>query len=190
VPDLLVDTTSVAATEMDPPSAVATLLWPEEADRRGYLAAAGVPRLLLVRPGSSPPPAWAIDEDWLWTDAPPGDRAHREATLRRRLDSVAGARPIASVVALDEDGLVRRHRRWVALTDLEVRLVQPLLTASGHCVSRADLLEAGWPGEERPDRAVDGVMRRVRSKLRPLGVEIHAVTGAGYLLEVGAAPVL
>jgi hypothetical protein len=36
---------------------------------------------------------------------------------------------------------------------------------------------------------VDGVMRRVRSKLRPLGVEIYAITGAGYLLDVGGARV-
>ena len=173
----------------DTPSAVATLLWPEEADRRDRLAAAGIPRLLLVRPGSSPPPAWSVDEDWLWTDAPPYDRAHREATLRRRLDLVARPAPPRAAVALDEDGLVRRHGRWVALTDLEVRLVRPLLRANGRCLSRTALLEAGWSGEERHERAVDGVIRRVRSKLRPLGVEIHGITGAGYLLEVGAAPV-
>ena len=109
--------------------------------------------------------------------------------MRRRLDLVARPAPPRAAVALDEDGLVRRHGRWVALTDLEVRLVRPLLRANGRCLSRTALLEAGWSGEERHERAVDGVIRRVRSKLRPLGVEIHGITGAGYLLEVGAAPV-
>ena len=41
------------------------------------------------------------------------------------------------------------------------------------------------PGEAREDRAVDGAVRRARTKLRDLGVEIHGITGVGYLLEVG-----
>ncbi len=189
--DLLADTTSAMRTDTDHrPSVIVALRWPEESDRRDHLAAAGIPRLLLVSPGSAPPPVWAVDEDWLWTDAPPEDRAHREATLRRRLDLIAGpaSTPPSSIV-LDGDGLARRHGRWVALSDLEVRLVRPLLAANGRCVSRAVLLEAAWAGEERHDRAVDGAIRRVRSKLRSLGVQIHGIAGVGYLLEVGAAPV-
>ncbi|HEY5888479.1 MAG TPA: winged helix-turn-helix domain-containing protein [Acidimicrobiales bacterium] len=187
---LLVDATSAMPRETNHyPAVIVTLRWPEESDRRDHLAAAGIPRLLLVSPGAAPPPVWAVEEDWLWTDAPVGDRAHREATLRRRLDLIAGpAPPLTSSIALDEDGLVRRHGRWVALTELEVRLVRPLLAANGRSVSRADLLQAGWIGERRHDRAVDGAIRRMRSKLRPVGVQIHGITGVGYLLEVVAAP--
>ena len=174
-----------------PPSTgvVVPLRWPEEAERRDELAAAGIPRLLLVSPEATPPLDWAVDEDWITADAPPEDRAHREATLRRRLDLVVGPPPRRRcLVVVDEDGLARRDGHWVALSALEVRLVGPLLVATGHCVSRDRLLDAGWPGEARPCRAVDGAIRRLRVKLRPLGVRIHGITGAGYLLEVGAYP--
>jgi len=191
VQELLADATSAGRTEATHrPSVIVALRWPEESVRRDHLAAAGIPRLLLISPGASPPPVWAVDEDWLSADASLEDRAYREATLRRRLELVTDpAPPVVAGMVVDEDGLARRHGRWVALTDLEVRLVRPLVAANAHCVSRAELLEAAWPGEERRDRAVDGAIRRVRTKLRPLGAQIHGITGVGYLLEVGAAPV-
>lgn len=169
---------------------IVALRWPEESARRDQLAAAGIPRLLLVSAGATPPSVWALDEDWILASAPAAERGHREATLRRRLDRRAEPprRPTVGV-AIDDDGLVRREGRWVALSELEVRLIAVLLAARGRCVSRDRLLEVGWPGQERDDRAVDGVVRRARAKLAALGVEIHGITGAGYLLEVGAAPV-
>jgi DNA-binding winged helix-turn-helix (wHTH) protein len=169
---------------------VVTLRWPDESARRNELAAAGIPRLLLVTPGASPPIAWEVDEDWIAFSAPEDERAHRVATLRQRLHLVA--RPPTGphcAVVIDEDGLARRDGLWVALSELEIRLVGPLLADTGHCVSRSRLLEAGWPAEERPSRAVDGAVRRLRAKLAPLGVRIHGITGSGYLLEVGAVPV-
>jgi hypothetical protein len=170
--------------------AIVSLRWPAEADRRRELAAEGIPRLLLVAPGARPPSPWELDEDWIAEDAPLEDRRHRERTLRQRLALVA--RPGAEVdhgLVVDDDGLVRRGGRWVALTDLELRLVRPLVAAPGRCVSRAVLLEAGWPGEARATRIVDGAIRRLRAKLRPLDVAVHGITGVGYLLEVGAGPV-
>lgn len=172
------------------PPVVIPVHWPEEANRRRELAAAGIPRLLLVAPGAAPPSEWEVDEDWIALGATSDEQAHREATIRRRLALVAEppAGPHCGV-AVDEDGLARRDGLWVALSELEVRLVRPLLVESGHCVSRARLLDAGWPGEARMSRAVDGAIRRLRAKLRPLGVRIHGITGAGYLLEVGPSPI-
>ena len=165
------------------------LQWPEEADRREQMAMAGVPRLLLVSPGATPPAVWGVDEDWISVEAPASERADREMTLRRRLLLRRDPRTPPVGVVLDADGLVRRAGRWVALSELETRLVGLLLAAAGRGVSRAQLLDAGWPGQEREDRAVDGAVRRARTKLRDLGVEIHGITGVGYLLEVGGAPV-
>ncbi len=165
------------------------LQWPEEADRREQLAMAGVPRLLLVSPGATPPAVWGVDEDWVSVEAPASERDDREMTLRRRLELRRGPTTPTAGLVLDDDGLVRRAGRWVALSELETRLVGLLLAAAGRCVSRAQLLDAGWPGQEREDRAVDGAVRRARAKLRDLGVEIHGITGVGYLLEVGGAPV-
>ena len=177
----------MAVTE--PPPTVVPVQWPDEATRREELAAAGVPRLLLVAPGARPPASWSVDEDWIQADAASEERAHREATLRRRLDLVADPppRPHCGLV-VDEDGLARRDGRWVALSDLEVRLLQALLRRPGRCIPRPELLAAAWPGEARPDRAVDGAIRRVRAKVAPLGVRIHGITGVGYLLEVASGP--
>ena len=178
-----------APPTMEGPDVIVPLRWPEESARRDQLAAAAVPRLLVVSAGASPPKAWAIDEDWILAEAPTAERGHREATLRRRLDQrIQPPRWRVVGVTLDNDGLVRREGRWVALSGLEVRLVAVLLAERGRCVSRARLLEAGWPGQQRDDRAVDGAVRRARAKLAVLGVEIHGITGAGYLLEVGTAP--
>jgi DNA-binding response OmpR family regulator len=171
------------------PAVIVSVHWPAEAARRRELAAAGIPRLLLVAPGEGPPLEWDVDEDWIQASATPEERSHREATLRRRLDLVDQPAPAARCgVVIDPDGLARRDGRWVALSDLEIRLVGPLLQSVGHCVTRARLLEAGWPGQPRPARAVDGAVRRLRAKLRPLDVRIHGITGAGYLLDVGDRP--
>ena len=168
---------------------IVPLHWPEEAARREQLAMAGVPRLLLVSAGATPPTTWGVDEDWISVDTPDAERLDRETTLRCRLELRRAPTTPTVGVTLDEDGLVRRAGRWVALSDLETRLVGLLLAAAGRCVSRAQLLDAGWPDQEREDRAVDGAVRRARTKLRDLGVEIHGITGVGYLLEVGGAPV-
>lgn len=68
------------------------LQWPEEADRREQLAMAGVPRLLLVSPGATPPAVWGVDEDWVSVEAPASERDDREMTLRRRLELRRGDR--------------------------------------------------------------------------------------------------
>lgn len=173
------------------PGVIVPLRWPDQARRRNQLADAGVPRLLLVAAGVSPPSCWALDEDWVAEDADPAERAHRERTLRHRLSGGPVPTPRAVPgVFVDEDGLVRRDGRWVALSALEAALVRPLLAERGRCVGRPALAAAAWPGQDREDRAVDGAVRRLRAKLHPLGVEIHGITGAGYLLEVvGPAPV-
>ena len=174
------------------PVPVVALRWPEEAIRRRELADSGIPRLLLVSPGARPPSVWEVDEDWIAETAPPDERDHRERTLRQRLALVTQPRPQVPWgvgLVVDDDGLVRRDGRWVALSDLEQRLVAPLLAAAGRCVSRSALLDAGWPGETRSPRTVDGAIRRLRAKLRPLDVRVHGINGVGYLLEVGPTPV-
>jgi hypothetical protein len=191
VHDLRADVASAGrAAHPARPPVIVPVRWPEEADRRQELADGGIPRLLLVAAGAAPPTHWAVDEDWISETAPRDERAHRERTLRQRL-ALLEAPTVGSgpAVAMDEDGLVRRGGRWVALSELEVRLLGPLLANAGHCVSRVTLLEAGWPGEERSSRSVDGGIRRLRAKLRGLGVLVHGITGVGYLLEVGPNPV-
>jgi two-component system, OmpR family, response regulator len=167
---------------------VAHVAWPAEAHRRRELAAAGVPRLLIVDPVAAPPPSWDPDEDWVGADEDPADLAHREQTLRRRVALLDRPPPPRPRLVVDREDLVHRSGRWVALSPTEAAVVRMLAQGEGRVLSRRTLAEAAWPGERRDDRAVDGVIRRARSKLAALGVEVHGVTGAGYLLEVGPSP--
>lgn len=162
---------------------VVLLRWPDDEERRQRLAASGRPRLLLVAPGHRAPTTIDPLEDWLRSPAEPEELAHRREGLMRR----AKGRP---ALVLDEDGVLRVGDAWVALTEVEHRLVAPLVRHLNAVVHRDDLLEAGWPdGPPSDPRAVDTGVKRVRRRLAPLGARIHAVAGRGYLLEcAGVAP--
>jgi two-component system, OmpR family, response regulator len=164
---------------------VAHLAWPREAHRRRELAEAGIPRLLIVEGGATPPRTWDLDEDWV-TD--PGEVGHRERTLRRRVSLLADPTGLPPVVTVDDDDLVHRTDRWVALSAIEAALVRLLLDREGRAVGRPELAAAAWPDQQRDDRAVDGAIRRARPKLAPLSVAIHGLAGVGYLLDVVSGP--
>lgn len=155
---------------------VAFVRWPSEAERRDELAERGVPRLLLVEPGAVPPDEWDDDEDWIRIPADPVDLHHRAEALRR---FVVGE----PTVVLDDDGLLRRGERWVALAPVEAALVETLLERWAELVRRPDLEAAAWPQGGVDGRALDRAVTRVRSKVAPLGLRISCVTACGYLLE-------
>jgi hypothetical protein len=174
--------------DREPPGSrppVVHLRWPEEADRRLLLEAAAIPRLLIVDPSSRPPTDCADDEDWIRTDSPLEDRRRREAMIQHRVQARGRLpQPLARAIVIDEDGLARRLGRWVALTELEQRLVRCFLDGGGRAVSRGELLAAGWQRDDHGQRIVDGAVRRLRGKLSALGVSIHGIAGVGYLLDV------
>jgi hypothetical protein len=164
------------------PDDVTTVRWPSEAHRRVALAAAHRACLLLVEADEHPPPAWGDLEDWAREGADPVELFVRCERLRRR--AVEHLPPV-----VDDDGLVWRRGRWVALTPVELRGFAPLLARPGHGVGRAELLASIAPGTDVDDhRTVDRVMRRLRTRLAPLGLTIHAVRGAGFLLQLGPLP--
>jgi DNA-binding response OmpR family regulator len=56
-------------------------------------------------------------------------------------------------------------------------------------VTRVELLAAARPGAVAdPTRTLDRVVRRVRSRLAPLGIRVHTVRATGFLLDVGTLP--
>jgi two-component system response regulator MprA len=80
---------------------------------------------------------------------------------------------------------VRTAHGWVALPPIEQRLLARLADDAGCVVRRAALEAATWPdGRPAHPRALDGVVKRLRRRLRPLGLAIHTVAGRGLLLEV------
>ncbi len=89
---------------------------------------------------------------------------------------------------LDEFDVLWRGDRWSALAPIEARLVEVLLARCGSVVSRRDLGAAAWPGGAPGERAVDARLRRLRTRLAPLGLAVHNVRRRGLLLEVGEPP--
>lgn len=169
----------------DPPGVeVALVRWPEEEATRRQLMAARLPRLLLLDPGAPPPVSVDDIEDWVRLPCDPEELDIRIATLARRAADVV---PGDASLRLDDDSVLHRGTRWVALPPMESRLVALLLDDNGKVVHRPELIRAAWPdGPPTDERALDGLVKRLRRRVAPLGVRIHTVTGRGFLLDTGA----
>ena len=146
---------------------VAILQWPRDAARREELAGLGLPRLLVVAPGVGLPEL-ADDEDWVRHGADERDVAARIAALRHR----------AGAVRLD-DTTLRTPRGRVTLSPSEAAIAAVLLTA-GTLVPRSGL-EAALPGPITA-RAVDDIVYRLRHHVRPVGLDVFATRGRGFIL--------
>ncbi len=77
----------------------------------------------------------------------------------------------------------------LTLTPTEFRLLQALMERRGRTQSRTQLLEKAWSVESGVSdriqtRTVDMHVRRLRSKLGPVGEWIQTVRGFGYRLKV------
>jgi DNA-binding response OmpR family regulator len=149
---------------------VAIVHWPRDAARRADLAERGVPRLLVVDPGT-PPPAVADDEDWIRA---PAD----ERDVSARLD---GLRARGAGVVL-EAGVVRTARGAAALSPREAAVAEVLLADPGAVVPR-DRVEAALGGHMAVTaRSADDAVYRLRRRLRPLGLDVFSSRGRGFLL--------
>jgi hypothetical protein len=162
---------------------VTLVRWPDEEPLRRHLAAARRPRLLLVAPGASPPVVVDDLEDWMRF---PLDAVELDARTRVLAGRAHDVPPRPASLVLDGDGVLHHGPRWVALAPTEHRVLAALLAQPGRVVSRTVLRTAGWPHAVPADpQAVDGVVRRLRRRVAPLGVAIQTVSGAGYLLDHG-----
>jgi hypothetical protein len=156
---------------------VVRLHWPEDADRRAVLRSRGVPRLLLVGPGETPPDDVDVLEDWARDGAAEGDVAARVLTLSLR------AARLPPPLYFDDDGLLRYGRELVLLSPLESRVAEVLVDRLGHVVDADTVAHAGWPGEAPTDTTVTAAMRRLRDRLRPAGLLLTLITAKGWMLE-------
>jgi Transcriptional regulatory protein, C terminal len=150
--------------------------WPDQAELR--TAGPTTARLLLVAPDADPPARLGFLEDWMRLPLEPAEFATRRAELLRRMGE-------AQPLTLDEDGLVRRGRSWVALSPLEVALFRPLLEHRGRVAARSELLASARAHTTATDPSfLDTYIRRLRDRLGPLGVSIRTVRGVGHMLDV------
>jgi DNA-binding response OmpR family regulator len=140
------------------------------------------PRLWLVACDAAPPRLHSVLDDWIRAPADPIDLQARVANLRR------AAHRRALVPELDEDGVVRRGRAWVAVRPAEALLLRLLLARHGRIVAYDELETAAWPQGAPSSDALHDRVGRLAPRLAPLGVRVHRVRGKGYLLEL-APPV-
>lgn len=169
------DGPAVVPTSLDP---VALVAWPDDAARRGTLAAQGRPRLLVIDDGAPPPVCWDDLEDWVRRSADPDEVGARAENLVRRIA------PGPSAPVLDTDGILRSAAGWVAIPPIEARILTLLLHRPGVVVARDDLVEAGWPHGTSDDRILDSRIKLLRRRIAPLGLELHTVRNVGLLLHV------
>jgi DNA-binding response OmpR family regulator len=153
------------------------LHWPEDAAENEALVRARRPRLLLVAADTEAPIDLDGLSDWIRRPATAGDIYARVAGLQRRVEQ-----PLE--VRIDEDGLLRRGRRWVALSPVDLRLVQALLVRPGAVVSRGELMTMAWPHGRVAARALTPRLSRLRGRIAPLGLQIVNVRQRGYALTV------
>jgi DNA-binding winged helix-turn-helix (wHTH) protein len=84
---------------------------------------------------------------------------------------------------LDEHGLLHVGRAWVALSDIEWRIVAALLAHYGEVVAHDDVVQATWPDRRATDSMLNVAMKRTRARVAPLGVTITTVRGRGFVLD-------
>lgn len=128
-------------------------------------------------------------DDYLVKPFSPRELVARLRALLRRAGSEPGAatsnRRTLEVgpVAIDLDRWeVRVRGERVDMTRTELMLLAAILERPGVVLSRAQLVQRAYPHDNLiTERTIDTHVRRVRAKLRPLGVDpIATVHGVGY----------
>ena len=158
------------------PVNIVALRWPAEAVEARRLAALGVPRLLLVQPGAEPPAG--ADGLEVWLRLPP-DGALEEQLCRLAERAVS----IDRAVRVDESGRLFVGRRWIALSETQVRLARVMVGAFGEVVSERRLLDAGWPEQSRTAGNLRVQIYRLRARLPEVGLELQTIRGRGVVLQ-------
>jgi len=156
--------------------AVAVLHWPSEASLRAHLQRLGRPRLLLIEPTGPVPSLVDRYEDWVLATADDHEVELRIDALARRLAGAPDELP-----TLEDGDLLRFEGGWVALSPTETKVVRVLLDRFDRCVTRATLeaLVGAAPGSS----SLNSVVKRLRTRISPLGLTVNNVHGRGYVLS-------
>ncbi|MFZ0013072.1 MAG: helix-turn-helix domain-containing protein [Acidimicrobiia bacterium] len=156
---------------------VALIQWPSDDSLREELARQGRPRLLLVEPDAEAPVCVDVLEDWVRL---PVSRADRNARIRA-LETRSGQRD-RDVPVLSRDGTVEFRGDSTQLSEIQARVVAPMIDRFGGVVSRETLAGQAWPGAPSTGNNLDVTVARLRRQVGPLGLMIKTVRSRGYLL--------
>jgi two-component system OmpR family response regulator len=155
---------------------VFVLRWPEEVDAVERLRHLGIPRLLLVEPGITPPSVTGCIEDWVRLPADDVDMRARLAALAER----AARHPPAPIV--EESGCLSHRGATVFLPPVDEQVARALIEHLGHPVSPEVLRARAW-SDGGSETALRVHISRLRRRLAPLGLTIRSVRRRGYLIR-------
>lgn len=153
------------------------LRWPTDAEKRELCRKRNILRLLVVEQHSTPPVCADVREDWIRVPATRKDVEARIDTLRAR------AR-LDCVPHLESDGILRLAGRSVVVSPSESALLEVLVPEFGTVVTREALRSRLSAQDKEASRnALDLHIKRLRRRIRPLGMTIRTAWGQGYVLE-------
>lgn len=176
----------------DPPSRTATgrygydevvvIPWPSGEDERRRAAASGTPRLLVVEGTHAPPEVWDAFEDWMREPADPVSSSRGASACGDGWRRGAGrARPGRPAAPGAQVGGALTHGAGAH-------------APAGRAPGRRGVAQ-GAGGRHRarggrldPHRDVRSFVRALRHRLVPLGLHVHNVRGAGFLLQADELP--
>jgi hypothetical protein len=161
------------------PPGIFVVAWPGDAERRHLLEAGRLPRLLLVDADAEIPVAADCLEDWVSLPTTVELLLARARTLRAHANAHEPVRP-----RLGPDGVLRFGAGLATLGQVQSKIMSSLLARFGATVPTDQLLRVGWPAEAPIKEALHGTVRRLRSQIAPLGLEIRTVRSRGYLLTI------
>jgi hypothetical protein len=151
--------------------------WPDEGHKLATLRDEGRLRLVVVQDGAEPPISGDPLEDWV--------RSSDSASIPDRIASlVARAEPLLTP-SLDASGVLRVGARWTPLSEHEIPIARRLVDAFGSIVSLGDIVgEAGSGGAAASNAAAAfrQRMRRLRNRVRKVGLDLLVVPRRGYVL--------
>ena len=156
---------------------VALIQWPSDESLRAHLAQEGHPRLLLVESEADPPICADALEDWVRLPVSRADRNARIRSLEERSGHDIREHPL-----IHPDGTLEYRGSTVQLSEMQTRLVGPLIHRFGAVVSRDELSARAWPGTDTTANNLDVTIGRLRHQLGAAGLMIRTVRSRGYLL--------
>ncbi len=157
---------------------VVVLRWPDDSAEVDRLAAARLPRLLLVEETADPPESGDCEEDWIRLPADDRDVGARLRALARR------AARHQALPELDEYGRLHHRSRWVSPSSpIDQRIIAVLVERFGAVVSAEELIRRAWPEGPSTNLVLRAHLTRLRKRIEPLGLDIRNVRESGYVLE-------
>ena len=85
--------------------------------------------------------------------------------------------------SVDDHGRLHFRSAWAQLSPINGRLGRALSDAFNSVVTEEKLLASGWPAARPSSNALRVHLHRLRRRVRPLGLEVLAVRGEGWVLQ-------